>query len=682
MISVGVDVGGTFIDVVAADWEERRYTTTKAPTTPSHLAEGVVNATLTALDLARARPGDVSRFVHGTTIGTNAVLEQSSSPVGILATAGFEDVLEIGRLRRTQLYDLEMDAETPIFLAPRRYRKGIRERIDAAGQVVLELDEAHAESVVRDLVDEGVKSFAVCFLHAYRNPIHERRVRAVIGRVGAQLSVSLSSEVDPMFREYERTVVTAFDAYLRPVIQNYLGELAVKLRHAGITAPLQIMQSRGGIASAGFVASRPVTVLLSGPAAGTIGGSFAAERSGVKDVITIDIGGTSADVALVEGGRPLIASEGKIDVHSLRIPMIDITTIGAGGGSVAWIDSGGRARVGPNSAGADPGPAAYGRGGTKPTVTDASLILGYLNPDYFAAGKVSLDTNAARRAVGEFAQRLGVTTVQAAEGIHRIVNANMADAIRLVSVKRGFDPRRFSLVVLGGAGGIHGGRLATEVGMSTILVPALPGVLSAVGLLVASVEHGRNRPFAARADQAEPQDLELVYQELEAELATVMEGEGVLSGTASTSRSVEMRYVSQSYEIDVPVGQRIDLEELAAAATRFNDQHERQYGHKNPGASVEIVNLKVVQSWPLPRPTFGATSRADREESLVPTLREAYFAELGGYVKTPVYARHQITAHQELQGPTIIEQADTTVIIYPGHRGVVDEAGNILISAP
>ena len=532
VVYVAVDIGGTFTDVVAVDPATGRYHTVKVSTTPHRLVEGVRAGTLAALDRVGAKEHEVSRFVHGTTIGTNAVLERKGAVTGVLATEGFQDTLEIGRLKRTRMYDLFIEAETPVFLAPRRRRLGVVERVAADGSVVVPLDENSVRHAVRALHEQGVTAVAVCLLFSFRNSEHEEMVRRLIHEVDPAMSVSLSSEVDPMFREYERTVVTAFDAYVRPVIQTYVDELTAELRRIGIDAPLQIMQSRGGITSAELVGRRPVSVLLSGPAAGVIGARHAGELAGIQDVISIDVGGTSADVSLVEAGRPLVSDEGMIDTYPLRVPMVDVTTVGAGGGSIAWIDGGGSFRVGPVSAGAAPGPVCYGRGGTQPTVTDASLILGYLNPASFAGGSIALDEDAAAQCSNRSAAASTCTGIEAADGIHRVINSRMADAIRLVSLKRGYDPRDFALVLLGGAGPVHGGRLAAELGIKTMVVPAVPGVLSALGLLVAAVEHDAVETYAVRADRTTAEDVARAFTRLDARVATLMAADNVPPGEA------------------------------------------------------------------------------------------------------------------------------------------------------
>src|SRR5688572_20967891 len=498
-IQIGVDIGGTFTDIVALD-AGGRLALAKVPSTPKDLLDGIAEATTRVLKLAGAAPADVARFIHGTTIATNAILEQKGATTAILATEGFEDVLELFRSKRSRMYDLGMDPEVPTFLAPRRRRFGVRERLDAKGRVLVPLDEDDVRVAVQKLQAQGVAAVAVCYLFSFVNPAHERRTRDIIAEVAPELSVSLSSEVDPTFREYERLCVTAFDAYLGPVVKRYLAGLADTLRGLGVPGVPLIMRSRGGIVSAALAAQQPVTLFLSGPAGGVIGASFAAERSGVKDFVSLDMGGTSNDVAMVRDGTPLLASEGAIGAYPVRTPMVDVNTIGAGGGSIAWIDAAGGLRVGPRSAGAEPGPACYARGGDEATVTDASVVLGYLNPARFAGGALALDVAAAERAVAAIGRRLGVDAVTAAAGIHRVVNARMADQIRLVTIKRGYDPRQFALLVLGGAGPVHGAALAAEMGMPEVLVPEAPGVLAAFGLLAAAIEHQHARTLQAPTD--------------------------------------------------------------------------------------------------------------------------------------------------------------------------------------
>jgi N-methylhydantoinase A/oxoprolinase/acetone carboxylase beta subunit len=684
VIAIAVDIGGTFTDVVAADVETGAYHTVKVPSTPGALVEGVREGALRAVDRAGAQASEVTRFIHGTTVATNALLERKGARTAVLATEGFEDVLEIGRLKRTKMYDLFMDPETPVFLAPKRRRYGIRERVAADGSVVTALDEQHARGVIRELIEEhDVEALAISLLFSFRNPAHEQRIRELVREIDPGIGVSLSSEVDPTFREYERTVVTAFDAYVRPVIERYVRELAGELGAIGMDVPLQIMQSRGGITSAARVSDKPVSVLLSGPAAGVIGGKVTAAKSGLENIITIDIGGTSADISLVAEGKPLFSTEGSIDDYPLRVPMIDVTAIGAGGGSIARVDAVGGFRVGPESAGADPGPACYGRGGSQATVTDASIVLGYVNPDYFAGGSMTLDVEAAHRAVEQLGEQLGLSPTEAAAGIHHVINAKMADAIRLVSIQRGYDPRQFALVVLGGGGSVHGGRLASELGIPTVVVPPAPGVLSALGLLVASVEHDHAETIGMRVDgEADAGELERVYARIDERVAEVMQAEGVPAGAAHVTRLADMRYVGQSYTLEVDVPASLDAPGLAGCIERFHEAHDRVYGHARPTAPVELLNGRVVHAWQLPMAELTPAAAGQANGSLAPSSRRAYFEELGGYVDTAVHRRTALRPGQEIVGPAIIEQADTTVVVYPGHRAELDDADNIIVTAP
>jgi N-methylhydantoinase A len=680
LIAIAVDIGGTFTDVVAADLDTGRYHTAKVPSTPARLVEAVGLGAKQVLAEAGADPASVERFIHGTTVGTNAVLEGKGAVTAVLTTDGFEDVLEIGRMRRTAMYDLFMDPETPAQIAPKRRRRGIVERVGADGAVLVPLDEDGAREVIRELVEEqGAEAFGVCLVFSFRRPEHEQRLRELIHEVDPGLGVSLSSEVDPMYREYERTVVTTFDAYVRPAIESYVGQLGTELKSVDVDCTVQIMQSRGGITSVQTITKRPVSLLLSGPAAGVVAGKDTAQQSGLENVITIDIGGTSADISLVATGKPLISTEGRIGNFPLRLPMVDVNTIGAGGGSIAWVDSSGGVRVGPQSAGAEPGPVCYGRGGSEPTVTDASVVLGYINPDYFAGGTMALDADAAHRALEQLGERLGLSAVEAAAGVHRIVNSKMADEIRLVSVKRGYDPREFALVALGGAGPVHGGRLATELGVPTVLVPPVPGVLSALGLLVASVEHDSVDTVALDAAEAKPEALEETFAILDERVTEMMRADRVPEGAATATRFADMRYIGQGYTLEVPVPLELDDDAVAGVIDEFHAIHLRVYNHAHPGAATEFVNLRVVQEWALPRPDLrpAAAAHVGAERG----SRRAYFDELGGFVDTPVYARGSLDAGQEIEGPAIVEQSDTTLVIYPERRAILNDAGALVVTA-
>src|SRR5215475_5649683 len=680
MLEIAVEIGGTFTDIVCLQDQQRLYLT-NVPSTPHDLVQGVQQGVARVLVLAGQPTMAVERFIHSTTIATNAILEQKGAITGILMTAGFEDVLEIGRQKRSQMYDLFLDPETPSFLAPRRQRVGIRERLDARGSVLQPLDEAQVVQAVATLQQRyGVQAVAVCYLFSFINPAHELRTRELIVQNFPDLTVSLSSEIDPVFREYERVCVTAFDAYARPIVEVYMQRLAEALSAMGIRVTLQVMQSRGGLTSAQTAMDRPVTMLLSGPAAGVIGGRFAGAQSHLRDLITLDIGGTSCDVALVHEGKPLLSREGRMARYPLRVPMVDVSAVGAGGGSLAWLDSSGGLRVGPQSAGAVPGPACYGRGGTVPTVTDASVVLGYLNPHYFAGGDVTLQVDKAYQVVHDMAARLHMTSEALAAGMHHILNACMVDEIRLVSVRRGYDPRQFALVALGGAGPVHGGRLAAMLSIPTTVVPVAPGVLSAFGLLVANLEHDQSRTFVVKADEVDVERIIQVLAELDLLGQKKMQRDHVPPQLVHVSHAADLRYVGQSYELEVPLPEVLDATCRAQAVAAFHAAHQQVYGHNRPTHAVEFVNLRSVHSAPLPRPQLTMPASSGSLKTACQGMRPAYFDEYRAYRDTPIYRRDLLPLGTQFDGPAIVEQPDTTTVVYPGFTCRVDDVGNLLLN--
>jgi N-methylhydantoinase A/oxoprolinase/acetone carboxylase beta subunit len=677
MTEIGVDIGGTFTDVVLLQ-NGAEVARTKVPSSRGDPIAGVRHGVEKVLSTAKVAASDVARFTHGSTVAINALLERKGSLTGLLMTAGFEDTLEIGRQKRSRMYDLFLRPETPSFMAPRHRRVGIGERIAADGSIVRPLDESEVRAACARLVGEyGVTAISVCYLFSFRNPLHELRTREIIAAAHPHVRVSLSCEVDPTFREYERCVVTTLDAYLQGAVGDYLQRLSQALVELGFRANLQVMQSRGGITSADTVAQRPVSLLLSGLAAGVVGSQFVASRAGFSEVISLDMGGTSCDIALISAGKPLLASETRVAGLPLRAQMIDVNTIGAGGGSIAWVDDAGGLRVGPQSAGAEPGPACYGRGGAEPTVTDASLLLGYLNAASFGDGALCLDARAAESALRRLGARLGLDPVDAAAGVHRIVNARMADEVRRVSVQRGYDPRNFSLLVLGGAGPLHGGAVALELGLPRVLVPAAPGVLSAFGLLVANIEHDQTETFAMRADEVEPALLRKALDRLNARGREKMQRDGVPPGAVEVREYADMRYVGQSYEltVEMPASGEASLPEAVAA---FHRLHQTLYGHADPRRVVEFVNLRTVHVHRLPAPAATARRPAGRTTAAGGS-RKAFFPSLGKYVDTPVYARESLSPETTIRAPAIIEQADTTLVIYPGQAARVLADGCIVL---
>jgi N-methylhydantoinase A len=686
-LNIGVDIGGTFTDVVALDTASGELLCAKVNTTPPELFRGFFQAIDKVLALGSASYTGVARIAHGTTVATNAIVEAKGARIGILVTEGFEDTLAIGRQKRSEMYDVFLSAETPVFLAPRRRIFGVRERLYPDGAVDVPLDDHRVARAVDTLVNtHGVDAIAVCYLFSFANPRHEERTRDLILERHPGVPVSLSSSLDPRFREYERLCLTAFDAYLRPVVERYVREISGELKKKGIGGRFHIMNSRGGITTDESVVNSTVSTVLSGPAAGVVGSVFFAKLCGLEDLITLDIGGTSCDIALVEKGKPLLSSEGKIGKYPLRQPMLDIDTIGAGGGSIAWTDGGGALRVGPGSAGANPGPACYGSGGEQPTVTDATLVLGYLDPDYFAGGSVALSRSRAEEAIKKHvAGPLGLDLTTAAQGIHTIVNNNMADEIRLVSVFRGYDPRKFSLVAVGGAGPVHACRLAQQTNIRRVLVPPNPGVLSAFGLLVANLDHQVSRTYRVEAAMADLRDLAAAFQGLEAGCRREMDRDWMPGAEVAERRSVEMRYAGQSYELELPFPPGpVDAGAVSGVVESFHRAHERVYGHRDAGHLVDFVTLRVIfsqappQLWTPPEGELGGADPAPAQKG----VRQAHFTEYGGYVDTPVYAREALKPGMELTGPAIVEQADTTTVVYPAVRARMDRYGNLLMEVP
>ncbi len=674
-MEIGVDTGGTFTDFVCYRAGEPTRIL-KVPSTPDDPSRAVLDGLRQLLDLADAAPDEIIRFVHGTTVATNAVLERKGACTGLLTTRGFRDVLEIGRQLRTAIYDLELDPVTPVFLAPGARRVEVSERMSAGGEVIVPLDEDAVVAAAERLVAEGCESIAVAFLFSFLNPDHERRAKAMIEEKYPSLALSLSSEVDPAFREYERTVVTAFDAYTKPVLSRYLSRMAAQLSRTGVRAPLQVMQSRGGVSAASTAMQRPVRLFLSGPAAGVVGGGDAARESGIHDVITLDIGGTSCDIALITGGKPLVRPEGMIDGYPVRVPMVDVNTIGSGGGSIAWIDAAGGLRVGPKSAGAAPGPACYARGGHEATVTDASLVLGFLNPGYFAGGSLQLDIERARDAIAsQVASPLGLSVAQAALGIHRVANAQMAEAMRLVSIRQGFDPRDFALVALGGAGPVHAVPLAEELSMATVVVPGHPGVLSAKGLLSAPVEHEVAVGFPRDLADLTVQEMRAILNELDERCEALMAGEDVTPDEVRVTYAADVCYVGQSHYLEVPV----DLskpEPLAAVYQHFMQIHEQVFGYSTP-SPARLVNLRAVhqaRGGELETPVAAASADINPMQ----TEREVILD--GGAVRVPVYERTTLPVGQRFAGPAIVEQTDTTTVVHPDWGGEVVAGGNLILT--
>ena len=679
---VGFDVGGTFTDFVLQS-PSGELSTGKRLTTYPDPSE----ACLAGLDALLAQGGvpwsDVAQAVHGTTLGSNVVIERKARGVGLLTTRGFRDVLIIGREKRYQVYDLQI--EKPASLIPRRLIGEVTERVLADGAVRTTLDEADARRAIRELAARGVTTLAVCLLHAYLNPAHERRLAALVAEEAPHVTVTLSHEVSPTFREYERTSTTVVNAYVMSIVREYLRGLATAMGRRGYRGRLFVMQSSGGIATAESMQRYPVRMIESGPAAGALMAAAYGELTGHHDLIAFDMGGTTAKLALIEKGRP--ATTTAFELHRVNnapgsgLPMniqaIDLVEIGAGGGSIAQARLGVIA-VGPESASSTPGPVCYGRGGVEPTVTDADVVLGYINPDYFAGGSIKLEPGAAARAIEErVARPLGLSLEDAAWGIHTIVNTNMELATRVVSIERGRDPRDLTLVAFGGSGPVHGCRLAQALGIPRIVLPASAGVTAAIGLLAAEVKFDVARTYVRRLDAVDGTSLDAMYGEMRAQAIAVVQ-ESAVAGEVMVARSADARYVGQGYEVTVPIPLgRLDAAALARVRASFHEVYAARYGYANPAEPVEAVTWKLSAVGGSPRIALakaGASSTDARRKA----TRRAYFPEARGYTDTPVYDRSELAAGTSLTGPAIIEERESTTVLPPGVTARVDEYANLI----
>ncbi|MGW4033453.1 hydantoinase/oxoprolinase family protein [Streptomyces sp. NPDC004838] len=672
--TVAIDVGGTFTDFVATDQSE--LFTGKVSSRPNDEAAAV----LEAVDVIAGHFGrdtadllaETDFVILGTTVVTNAMLEYDGVPTGLITTKGFRDILELRRGYRESLFDLSLPAPHPI--VRRRFRKGVTERTSYAGDVVIPLDEDEVRTAVRELKAAGISSIAVCLLFSFVNDAHERRIAEIIAEEHPECFVTLSCDVLPQVREFERVSTTVVNAYTSPMLKNYLHRLDVGLRDAGFAGSLLVVQSNGGIMDVAYSADHGVDAVLSGPAGGVVAAVAVGERSGYRNLITADMGGTSYDVCLIHDGKPEVGVDNWISRYRVAVPLVDIHTIGSGGGSIAWVDEAGALRVGPESAGASPGPACYGRGGTRPTVTDANLVLGFMDPDRFMGGKMSLDREAAIAAFEtHVAQPLGISAVEAAIGVFRIANSDMSNALRYVSVSRGRDPRDYALMAFGGAGAIHAGVQAVDLGIKTILVPRNAPVLSAFGGLVADFKVSRVQTFLRSADRVDPEDLTATFQAMQAE------AEKLLPATDSVrlERYLDLRYNGQVQEVIVPLNtrtRRISAVSVSRAIRDFHDMHETLYAHKRPDQPVQIVSVRLEMTGLRNMNATGAGRKFAQEDpaaALVGT-RDAYF-EGRGFIEAPIYDGALVEPGNVIPGPAVIHEPGTTIVIYDGQEAMLDQ---------
>jgi N-methylhydantoinase A len=691
---VGADIGGTFTDLIVVDTGTGVFAIGKALTTPEDPSIAVETVLKDVLTTAGIEMGELQHVIHGTTLVTNAMIERKGARTALMTTAGFRDSIEIGRETRYDLYDLMLEQPNP--LVPRYLRFDVPQRTLADGSTHTPLDKTHVANLAGELAERGIEAIAVTFLHSFTNPEDERAARDIIAQAAPGIRVSVSSEVVPEIREFERASTTIANVYVQELVERYLRQLEKRLADNGFEGRFYLMLSSGGIATVDTTVKYPVRLLESGPAAGALAATTYGMAAGHPDLISFDMGGTTAKICVIEKGEPLIAHDFEVDrVYRfakgsglpIKLPVIELIEIGTGGGSIARVDSLGLLKAGPDSAGAVPGPVCYDQGGDQPTITDANLILGYLDPDYFLGGKMDLNMDKTRRIIQEkIAEPLGMTLAEAAWGIHQIANENMANAARVHALERGKDPRRHPLFAFGGAGPVHAYRMAASLGSPLLLAPLGAGVMSTVGFLTAPLAFDFVRSWVTELDGIDWDRVNLLFNAMEAEGQQLLIDSDVATTDISHRREVDMRYVGQGHEIRVPLppGQ-LNASDRAGLIAQFEQTYIALYERPGPPVSIEILNWRVVSSGPIP--DISLTVKADpdpaqRVEDCVKGLRPAYFPETAGFVDTPVYDRYTLTPGMSFKGPAIVEERESTAIIGPGASCSIDDHHNLVVEMP
>ncbi|MEA2977058.1 MAG: N-methylhydantoinase [Alphaproteobacteria bacterium] len=679
---VTVDTGGTFSDFVYLDEDTGEVTISKVPSTPDDPSRAILHGIEMLLGKGVAA-ADIGYFCHGTTVGTNALLEGKGVKTGLLVTQGFRAIYPVGEQARPYgpaIFDVMFDK--PAMLVPQSLTGEVAERVDFRGNVLRELDEAALRQTLRALAGEKIESIAVCLLFSFLHPQHEQRVAEIVREEMPECSISLSSDILPQIREYYRLSTTVMNAYLQPILAHYIAQLDRRLSSAGVTTRQKyIMQSNGGMSTFAAAARKAVTTVLSGPAGGVTAGAYACVMTGAHNLITFDMGGTSCDVALIKDGEPFVSGRGKIEGRDIAVPMMDINTVSAGGGTIAKVDRFGVLAVGPESAGAQPGPACYSRGGTLPTITDCNVVLGYLGEDNFLGGQMRLDGAKARKAIQDVvATPLSMSVESAAEGIVRIIDVKMEEAIKAISTMRGHDLRDFMLLAFGGAGPVHACRIARDLGMAGVIVPLYPGVYSAIGLLMSDVKHDYIQSKMTALSEIAPADLNAMFERLAAQALADLRDDGFSSETIRIQRALDMRYAGQGYEITMDcAADAMTADSLKELRLRFDVQHRGMFGHMAPEEPVEIVSYRVRGIGlvpPVQMPTF---KRA--RTTLADALRETRKVRFGGKtVDCPVYQREKLDVGLTFSGPAVLDQFDCTTVIVPGQQVRVDEWKNLIVT--
>ncbi|MBS0243692.1 MAG: hydantoinase/oxoprolinase family protein [Proteobacteria bacterium] len=676
---VGVDSGGTFTDICLAAVDGSAVAVWKVPSTPDDPSRAIAGGVTGGLANAKIRPADVVSFGHGTTVATNALIQHRGVKTGLVTTGGFRDLLEIGRQRRPHLYDLQCDK--PLVLVPRDLRKEVPERLRHDGRIDTPLDETAVRRVARELKAAGVQAVAVCFLYAYIDPRHEQRTKAILQQELGDVFVTCSHEVAPEFREFERLSTAVVNAYLGPVVARYIDQLGPRLGEAGLSGTRHITQSNGGVMSFSTARDQSVRTVLSGPATGVVGALKVGKLAGLENLISFDMGGTSTDVALIENGEPKLTAEMDVHGYPLKTPMLDIHTVGAGGGSIAYLDAGGHLKVGPRSAGGAPGPACYGLGNSEPTVTDANVVLQTLNPRHLLGGRMKIEQDLAKKAVGTLADRLGLGLMETAQGIISVVTANMAKAIRLVSVQRGHDPRSYTLVAFGGAGPLHSARLARELEIPRVLVPRNPGILCALGLLMTDLQtnFAKTRRLSLGAESLSAIAAELTA--LDDRAAAWFASEDIAAPSRRVRPSIDMRYAGQNYELSVAVPDAAGGAALLDVLKhRFEEAHRQMYGYIATEEPIEVVTFRIEATGLVPKAELVAHPPAKGGvESARIAAREIWLPEASAFVACPVFDRERLGPGHRIEGPAIVEQMDATTVILPGQVATVDPHLSLIV---
>lgn len=683
---VTVDTGGTFSDFVFFNEDNGEMVIAKVPSTPKEPFQAVLNGIQELI--SQGTPAkDISFFCHGTTVGTNALLEEKGARTGLLVTQGFRGIYEVMEQTRgygPATYDLFF--EKPRLLAPPYYTEEIPERVDFRGEVLQPIDVEASLQAVKSLKKKGVQSVAVCFLFSFLNPAHELKIKEICAAEFPEASLSLSCEVLSQIREFYRMSTTVINAYIAPVMANYLSRLENRLKDLGVITPkLYIMQSNGGVSTFQGSTKKPVATVLSGPAGGVIASMGTCERVGIKNIITFDMGGTSCDVALIHEGSPVITTQGRISQRPISLPMLDIHTVSAGGGTIARIDEVGALQVGPDSAGADPGPVCYDRGGENITITDANLVTGVLHPDHFLGGRMQLNKRKAEHLLLKaIATPLRLNLLEAADGILKIIEAKMEEAIKAVSSQRGYDIRDFTLVAFGGGGPMHAGRMALDLGIPSVLIPLIPGVHSALGLLMSDVKHDYVRSKLARLDDLDLEEINGFFARLINQARADLRAEDFQDNEIRLDFYLDLRYAGQGYELTVPCpAAPLKQEDLVLMRQRFDSQHEQASGHKAETEPVELVSLRLISYGIVPQAKLAPAKASGKKiEDAKTGERKIYFGKEHRELLCDIYSRDRLEPGQRISGPAIIEQLDTTTVIQPEHQATVDEYRNLILTEP